>query len=151
MCCGRGFTSQSQASIVAWARPICSLRGAWIHAPLQPLHLTGYDLSLADLKKFRQWGSRTPGHPEFGLTPGVETTTGPLGQGFANAVGMALAQKVFATRYHRGNFRLFDYFYLHPLFRTVTSWRITSEAASFARFIETRKADRVVRREPYFH
>ena len=54
------------------------------------LHLTGYDLSLDELKQFRQWGSRTPGHPEYGLTPGVETTTGPLGQGFATGVGMAI-------------------------------------------------------------
>src|SRR4051812_22701460 len=57
------------------------------------LHLTGYGVSLEDLESFRQWGSITPGHPEHGLTPGVEATTGPLGQGFANAVGMAIAQK----------------------------------------------------------
>ena len=55
------------------------------------LYLTGYGLTLDDLKNFRQWGSRTPGHPEYGLTPGVETTTGPLGQGVANSVGMAIA------------------------------------------------------------
>ena len=57
------------------------------------LHLTGYDLPLDELEQFRQWGSRTPGHPEYGLTPGVEATTGPLGQGFANAVGMAIAER----------------------------------------------------------
>jgi transketolase len=65
------------------------------------LHLAGYDLSLDDLRKFRQWGSRTPGHPEHGLTPGVETTTGPLGQGFANAVGMAIAEAHLAARFNR--------------------------------------------------
>jgi transketolase len=63
------------------------------------LHLSGYDLSLEDIKAFRKWGSITPGHPEFGLTPGVETTTGPLGQGFANGVGMAMAERFLRERY----------------------------------------------------
>ena len=65
------------------------------------LYLTGYDLSLDDIRRFRQWGSRTPGHPEYGHTPGVETTTGPLGQGVANTVGMALAERWLAHRYNR--------------------------------------------------
>ena len=64
------------------------------------LHLSGYDLPPEELKAFRQWGSRTPGHPEYGHTPGVETTTGPLGQGLANAVGMALAERMLASRYN---------------------------------------------------
>jgi transketolase len=65
------------------------------------LHLTGYDLSMDDLKSFRQWGGRTPGHPEYRLTPGVEATTGPLGQGTANAVGMAIAERLLAHRFNR--------------------------------------------------
>src|SRR2546429_3485125 len=65
------------------------------------LHLTGYDLGLEDLKQFRQWGSRTPGHPERGDTPGVEVTTGPLGQGVSNAVGMAIAERFLAERFNR--------------------------------------------------
>ena len=64
------------------------------------LHLTGYDLSLDDLKQFRQWGSRTPGHPERGHTAGIEVTTGPLGQGISNAVGMAMAERILAERYN---------------------------------------------------
>ncbi|MSP23865.1 MAG: transketolase [Myxococcales bacterium] len=72
------------------------------------LHLSGYDLSLDDLKSFRQWGSRTPGHPERGLTPGVETTTGPLGQGFANAVGVAASIKMLAARFEAQDPQLFD-------------------------------------------
>src|SRR5512132_4317563 len=65
------------------------------------LHLTGYDLSLDDIKNFRQFGSKTPGHPEHGLTPGVETTTGPLGQGLATAGGMALAERLLAAGVNR--------------------------------------------------
>ncbi|MFQ5749046.1 MAG: transketolase, partial [Planctomycetota bacterium] len=65
------------------------------------LHLTGYDLPLSEIENFRQWGSRTPGHPEFGLTPGVEATTGPLGQGSANAVGMAMAERSLAAIFNR--------------------------------------------------
>ncbi len=73
------------------------------------LHLTGYDLPMSELRNFRQWHSRTPGHPEFGETPGVETTTGPLGQGFANAVGMALAEKVLANRFNQGGHEIVDH------------------------------------------
>ena len=73
------------------------------------LYLTGYDLSLDDLKAFRQWGSKTPGHPEYGHTPGVETTTGPLGQGLANAVGMAMAEAFLAARYNRPGFPIVDH------------------------------------------
>jgi transketolase len=73
------------------------------------LHLTGHDLALEDLKQFRQWGSRTPGHPERGHTPGVEVTTGPLGQGIANAVGMAIAERVLAERFNRPGRRVVDH------------------------------------------
>src|SRR6266704_844449 len=65
------------------------------------LYLTGYDLTLDDLKQFRQWGSRTPGHSEYGVTPGVEATTGPLGQGVGNAVGMAIAEAQLAALFNR--------------------------------------------------
>jgi transketolase len=73
------------------------------------LHLTGYELSLEDLQRFRQWGSRTPGHPERGHTPGIEVTTGPLGQGFANAVGMAMAERFLAERYNRPGQEVVDH------------------------------------------
>lgn len=73
------------------------------------LHLTGYDLPIEELKNFRQWHSRTAGHPEYSETPGVETTTGPLGQGLSNAVGMALAEKVLARRFNRDGFEVVDH------------------------------------------
>jgi transketolase len=73
------------------------------------LHLTGYDLSLDDIRQFRQWGSRTPGHPEYGHTPGVETTTGPLGQGLATAVGMAVAERWLAARFNQPDHSLVDH------------------------------------------
>ncbi|HHY68305.1 MAG TPA: transketolase [Alicyclobacillus sp.] len=73
------------------------------------LHLTGYDLSLEELKQFRQWGSQTPGHPEYGHTPGVEATTGPLGQGIAMAVGMAMAERHLAARLNRPGFPIVDH------------------------------------------
>jgi transketolase len=74
------------------------------------LHLTGYDVTLDELKNFRQWGSKTPGHPEHGLTPGVETTTGPLGQGFANGVGMAIAERHLASVFNRPGYEIVNHF-----------------------------------------
>ena len=73
------------------------------------LHLAGYDLSLDDLKQFRQFGSRTPGHPEHAHVPGVETTTGPLGQGFANGIGMALAMNILAARFNTPEYPIFNH------------------------------------------
>ncbi len=96
------------------------------------LHLTGYDLSLEDLMNFRQWGSRTPGHPEYGVTPGVETTTGPLGQGFANGVGMAIAEAHLAAEFNRPGHKIID----HYTYAIVTDGDlmegVASEAASLA-------------------
>jgi transketolase len=96
------------------------------------LHLTGYDVSLDDLKAFRQWGSRTPGHPEYGLTPGVEATTGPLGQGFANGIGMAIAERRLAAEFNRPDHLLID----HRVYGIVSDGDlqegIASEAASLA-------------------
>ena len=96
------------------------------------LYLTGYDLSLDDIKQFRQFGSKAPGHPERGHTPGVETTTGPLGQGFANAVGMAIAEAQLAARYNRPGFKVVD----HATYAIVSDGDlmegVASEAASLA-------------------
>src|SRR5215217_2973705 len=74
------------------------------------LHLTGYDLPLDELKNFRQWGSRTPGHPEYGLTPGIEITTGPLGQGFANGVGMAMGAAHLGAKFNKEGFPVIDHY-----------------------------------------
>jgi transketolase len=96
------------------------------------LHLAGYDLPLDDIKRFRQWGSKAPGHPERGHTPGVETTTGPLGQGFGNAVGMAIAEAQLAARYNRPDISVID----HATYAIVSDGDlmegVASEAASLA-------------------
>lgn len=96
------------------------------------LHLFGYNLSLDEIKQFRQLGSRTPGHPEYGHTPGVEATTGPLGQGFANGVGMALAEKILAERFNKDGSVVID----HTIYAVVSDGDlmegITSEASSLA-------------------
>jgi transketolase len=96
------------------------------------LHLTGYDLSLDDIKQFRQWGSRTPGHPEYGLTPGVETTTGPLGQGFANGVGMALAEAHLAAHFNRPGHAVVDHYTYAIVSDGDLMEGVASEAASLA-------------------
>jgi transketolase len=96
------------------------------------LYLTGYDLTLNDLKKFRQLHSKTPGHPEYGLTEGIEATTGPLGQGFANGVGMGIAQKWLADRYNKPGFDLFDYSIYVICSDGDMMEGISSEAASIA-------------------
>ncbi len=96
------------------------------------LHLTGYDLTIEDIKKFRQWGSKTPGHPEYGITPGVEMTTGPLGQGFAHGIGMAIAEKLLADHYNRPGYSIID----HHTYGIVSDGDlmegVASEAASLA-------------------
>jgi transketolase len=96
------------------------------------LYLTGYGLTLEDLEAFRQWGSRTPGHPEYGVAPGIEATTGPLGQGFANAVGMAIAERRLASEINRPGHDVID----HRTYALASDGDlqegIASEAASLA-------------------
>ena len=96
------------------------------------LHLTGYGVSLDDLKNFRQWGSNTPGHPEFGHTPGVETTTGPLGQGIANAVGMAMAERHLAACFNRPGHEIVDHYTYVMCGDGDMMEGVASEAASMA-------------------
>ncbi len=96
------------------------------------LHLSGYGVTLDDIKNFRQWGSKTPGHPEFGHTPGVETTTGPLGQGFANAVGMAMAERHLAARFNREGYEIVDHFTYMMCGDGDMMEGMSSEAASLA-------------------
>tara|TARA_R110001583_G_scaffold31978_4_gene109069 strand:- start:55738 stop:57765 length:2028 start_codon:yes stop_codon:yes gene_type:complete len=104
--------------------------GSMLHYAL--LHLSGYDLPLDELKRFRQLHSKTPGHPEYGLTPGIETTTGPLGQGLANAVGMALAEKLLAAEFNRPGHRIVDHHTWVFLGDGCLMEGISHEAASFA-------------------
>ena len=96
------------------------------------LHMTGYDLSLDDLKRFRQWGSKTPGHPEYDPSRGVESTTGPLGQGFAMGVGMALAERFLAAQCNRPGFPIIDHFTYGVVSDGDLMEGISSEAASLA-------------------
>jgi transketolase len=96
------------------------------------LHLTGYDLSLEDLKNFRQLDSKTPGHPEYGEVPGVDTTTGPLGQGFTNAVGMALAEKILAAKYNKSDIAPIDHYTYTFMGDGCMMEGISHESASFA-------------------
>ena len=96
------------------------------------LHLSGYNISLEDLKNFRQWKSKTPGHPEYGLTEGVETTTGPLGQGFSNAIGMAVAQNYLAGIFNKENYKILDHFIFAEAGDGDLMEGISHEAASFA-------------------
>ena len=96
------------------------------------LHLTGYDLPLEELRGFRQWGSKTPGHPEYGLTPGVEATTGPLGQGFANGVGMAIAERWMADHYNRLGHEIINHYPYAIVSDGDMQEGVTSEAASLA-------------------
>ncbi|MCG2820769.1 MAG: transketolase, partial [Candidatus Atribacteria bacterium] len=102
---------------------------AWLYSLL---HLSGYNLSLDDLKKFRQLNSKTPGHPEYGETSGVEVTTGPLGQGFANAVGMALAEKMLAAKFNAEDYNILDHYTYTLLSDGCMMEGVTSEAASLA-------------------
>ncbi len=104
------------------------------------LHLTGYEVSMDDLKQFRQWRSITPGHPEHGLTPGVETTTGPLGQGFANAIGMALAEKWLADRFNTPEFDLVDHYTYALVSDGDLMEGVSAEAASYAGKLKLGKA-----------
>ena len=99
------------------------------------LHLTGYDLSLDEIKQFRQWGSKTPGHPEHLLTPGVETTTGPLGQGFGNAVGMAIAGKYLGALFNRPGHEILDYQVYGICSDGDLMEGVSAEAASIAGFL----------------
>jgi transketolase len=137
----------AQASLVLWmnfmrynpANPAWTNRDRFVlsagHGSMllySMLHLTGYDLSLDDLKNFRQWGSKTAGHPEYGHAPGIETTTGPLGQGFAMGVGMAIAERWLAERFNRPEFEIINHYTYAIVSDGDLMEGVASEAASLA-------------------
>ena len=113
------------------------------------LHLAGYNLSLEELKRFRQWQSATPGHPEYRHTEGIEVTTGPLGQGFANGVGMAFAERFLAATFNRPHHELVD----HHVYAICSDGDlmegVSYEAASIAGHERTREAHLLLRRQPH--
>ena len=112
------------------------------------LHLCGYDLTIEDLKQFRQWRSRTPGHPEVGLTAGVEATTGPLGQGFANGVGMAIAEAHLAARFNRPGYPMVNHYTYGILSDGDVMEGISQEAASLAGHLRLGNLDLPLRLQP---
>jgi transketolase len=103
------------------------------------LYLTGYDLSLDQIKNFRQWGSMTPGHPERGITPGVEVTTGPLGQGFGHGIGMAMAEAFFSARYNRPGYKIIDHYTYGLVSDGDLMEGVAAEAASLAGHLQLGK------------
>ena len=115
------------------------------------LHLSGYDLPIEELKRFRQLDSKTPGHPENFMTPGVETTTGPLGQGFANAVGMALAEKLLAQRFNRPELRRRRPPHLGVHGRRLPDGRHLARSRVAGRHLGPEQAGRLLGRQPHQH
>ena len=112
------------------------------------LHLTGYDVSLDDLRQFRQWGSRTPGHPERGCTPGVEVTTGPLGQGLGNAIGLAIAERWLAATFNRPAHDIVDHRTFVPGERWRHDGRPVQRSGVAGRDAAAWPVDRALRRQP---
>src|SRR5205085_7757028 len=103
------------------------------------LHLCGYDLPMEEIKNFRQWGSKTPGHPEYGHTPGVDATTGPLGQGIGMAVGMAMAEAHLRETYNKENFPVIDHYTYAICGDGDMMEGVSSEAASLAAHLQLGK------------
>ena len=112
------------------------------------LHLTGYNLPLAQIKQFRKWGSETAGHPERNVATGVETTTGPLGQGFANGVGMAMAEAHLAARYNRPGLNIIDHYTYGIVSDGDLMEGVASEAASLAGHLQLGKLIYLLRQQP---
>ena len=115
------------------------------------LHLTGYDVSLEEIRRFRQWKSKTPGHPEYGVTPGVEATTGPLGQGFAMGVGMAISERFLGSQFNRPGFPVVDHYIYSIVSDGDLMEGISSEAASLAGHLKLGKIIYLDRRQQDFN